>query len=575
MTVSGTAATGGYESFFGLKESPFSLSPNPKFLFESATHMAALEQVTYALWRREPLVVVTGEIGTGKTMLCRTVLDRLERLTFLSIIADPLLGRDDLLKQILEDFGVISKGRSRLVQPGRHELIRALQEFLISLIPLQAHAVVMIDEAQHLHPEVLEEIRLLSNIEADRGTQLQIVLVGQADLEVALKRPDMRQFEQRVTRRFQLQPLDDREVREYIEHRLAVATGAGQAGGPSGENAPGLFATDAMEAVARLSGGLPRVINIVCDRALEAAFALRQHSVHVGAVESAARALGMSPPALPAPQAPLALSKAGGPALSLSADFDRLFEEAAASAPHRPLHAPRPEPAAPQAVFSLPNLSDPRALLALSEGEGADLLDRPALGEVEGPGPLALPALHEPDLSTFEPRAAAPETRRYVIAALVVATVAVAVWFGTRGSSAPPAAAPAAPAAAPAPSAPTPTPGTAAPPEAASTPTSTGPGKPAQSAVGTPRATAPRTTPAEPAAPGSRFEIVVASFRTDSRAATVAEDVTTLGLTQRTRTVGDGWRQVLVGPFSTRAEAEGVQQRLDDAGLGASQIVAR
>lgn len=538
MAASGAAATGGYEAFFGLKESPFSLALNPKFLFESATHMAALEQVTYALRRREPLVIVTGEIGTGKTMLCRTVLDRLERLTFLSIIADPLLGRDDLLKQILEDFGVISKGRSRLVQPSRHELIRALQEFLISLIPLQAHAVVMIDEAQHLHPEVLEEIRLLSNIEADRGTQLQIVLVGQADLEAALKRPDMRQFEQRVTRRFRLQPLDEREVQQYIAHRLAVAAGTDDIGrvllDPAGQVSQAgrestVFTTDAMEAVARLSGGLPRVINIVCDRALEAAFALRQHSVDVSAVESAARALGMSLPAPPA------LSPVEGPALSLSADFDRLFEEAAASAPHRPLNAPRPPSAAPPAVFSLPNLPDPRALPALSKVEGPDSPD---------------PSDH---LSTFEPRAEAPKTRRYVIAALVVAAVAVAVWFGTRGSSAPPAAAPAAPAAAPAP-----TPAAATPPEAAPAPTST----------------EPAATAAEPAA-SSRFEVVVASFRTDSRAATVAAEVTALGLTHRTRTVGDGWRQVLVGPYSTRAEAEAVQQRLDDAGLGASQIVAR
>ena len=223
MAVSSGATAGGYEAFFGLKESPFSLSPNPRFLFESATHRAALEQVTYALRRREPLVVVTGEIGTGKTMLCRTMLSRLERLTFLSVISDPLLGRDDLLKQILEDFGVISRGRTKQLQPGRHELVQALQEFLASLIPLQAHAVVMIDEAQHLAPAVLEEIRLLSNIEGDQGTQLQIVLVGQTDLETALKRPDMRQFEQRVTRRCRLEPLDAREVRKYIEHRLAVA----------------------------------------------------------------------------------------------------------------------------------------------------------------------------------------------------------------------------------------------------------------------------------------------------------------------------------------------------------------
>src|SRR5580693_8636603 len=215
----------GYERFFGLNEAPFSLAPNPRFLFESASHAAALAQVAYALERREPLVVITGEIGTGKTLLCRTVLHRLERKTFLSIINDPLLERDDLLKHLLQDFGVISKDRSRLTKTSRHELIQALQAFLISLVPIQAHAVVIIDEAQHLQPDVLEQIRLLSNIDDEHGTMLQIILVGQTDLEPLLARPELRQFQQRVSRRIQLKPLDGDEVGQYIEHRLALARG--------------------------------------------------------------------------------------------------------------------------------------------------------------------------------------------------------------------------------------------------------------------------------------------------------------------------------------------------------------
>jgi type II secretory pathway predicted ATPase ExeA len=154
-TESAPAHVTGYERFFGLNEAPFSLAPNTRFRFESASHKAALDQVAYALARREPLVVLTGEIGTGKTLLCRTVLERLERKTFLSIIGDPLLERDDLLKQMLQDFGIISKDRTKLSPASRHELIHALQEFLISLAPLQAHAVLIIDEAQHVQPDVM------------------------------------------------------------------------------------------------------------------------------------------------------------------------------------------------------------------------------------------------------------------------------------------------------------------------------------------------------------------------------------------------------------------------------------
>ena len=206
-----------------MNEAPFSLAPDPRFLFASASHSAALAQVAYALERREPLVVITGEIGTGKTLLCRTVLQRLRRKTFLSVINDPLLERDDLLKQMLQDFGVIAKDRTRLTETSRHELIETLQAFLRSLAPIQAHAVVIIDEAQHLRPDVLEQIRLLSNIDDERGTLLQIILVGQTDLEPLLARPELRQLQQRVSRRLRLEPLNRGEVEQYIQHRLARA----------------------------------------------------------------------------------------------------------------------------------------------------------------------------------------------------------------------------------------------------------------------------------------------------------------------------------------------------------------
>src|ERR1700687_2426834 len=302
----------GYERFFGLNETPFSLAPNPRFLFASDSHAAALAQVSYALERREPLVVITGEIGTGKTLLCRTVLQRLERKTFLSIISDPLLDRDDLLKQLLQDFGVISKDRTRLTNASRHDLIQTLQAFLTSLVPIQAHAVVLIDEAQHLQPDVLEQIRLLSNIDDERGTLLQIILVGQADLYALLSRPELRQFQQRVSRRFQLKPLDADEVQQYIEHRLSLA-----GGGKAPSQAPAArelepatvereetkagveFTPDAIQAVSKLSGGLPRVINLVCDRSLETAYAFRLRTLALPLINTAARALGMAQDSVP------------------------------------------------------------------------------------------------------------------------------------------------------------------------------------------------------------------------------------------------------------------------------------
>jgi len=217
-----------YEHFFGLHDAPFSLAPNPRYLFESATHAQALQQITHALQRREPLIVMTGDIGTGKTLLCRTVLERLDRSTFVSVINNPMLDRDDLLTQMLQDFGVSSLDRTIAAQTtSRHDLVHALEDFLSSLIALEAHAVVMIDEAQHVQPDVLEQIRLLSNIAAPGGTMLQIVLAGQLDLETLLARPELRQFQQRVSRRIRLEPLSEAELQSYIAHRLAIGRAAG------------------------------------------------------------------------------------------------------------------------------------------------------------------------------------------------------------------------------------------------------------------------------------------------------------------------------------------------------------
>jgi general secretion pathway protein A len=518
----------GYEPFFGLNEAPFSLAPDPRFLFASSSHSAALAQVAYALERREPLVVITGEIGTGKTLLCRTVLQRLRRKTFLSVINDPLLERDDLLKELLQDFGVISKDRTKLTEASRHELIQTLQAFLRSLAPIQAHAVVIIDEAQHLQSDVLEQIRLLSNIDDERGTLLQIVLVGQADLEPLLSRPELRQLQQRVSRRFRLEPLSRNEVEEYIKHRLALARDGKplqqlpgaielareladwKATNPSVE-----FTSDAIHAVSELSAGLPRVINLLCDRSLEEAYASRLRLIDRPLILTAARALGVGETGTPAH-------------LKVTARSTQV----------------EPDESSWTVTRSNSETGDPIAQRA------------------DETAPSGFIARTRP--------AAAPRLTRRLVLVTSLALAVVVIWFSVR--QAPPPAAQ--------------TPSSAAAPASSATraPSARSDSAPvdADAAVRKASATAGTPSPQEStgAAPsalaatsiGVRFDIVVASFRTDARAGSVAREVEALGLPTRRR-VSDNWQQVVSGPFASRHDAEDAQQRLNGAGLTGTQIV--
>lgn len=515
-----------YQPFFGLTEAPFSLAPDPRFLFASASLSAALAQLAYALERREPVVVVTGDIGTGKTLLCRAVLQRMQRKTFLSVVHDPLLECDDLLKQLLEDFGIIAKDRTRLTETTRHELVEALHAFLRSLAAIQAHAVVIIDEAQHLRPEVLEQVRLLSNIDDERGTLLQIVLVGQIELHALLARPELRQLEQRVSRRFRLDPLNRDEVHQYIDHRLALARdgkvlprtpGAAELANALAEWSRGdasvEFTPEALQVISEVSGGLPRVINLLCDRALEEACAARLRVIDVPLINAAARALGLEP------KAP--------PEIVPEPFWAALRSE-----------APPPEKTADSAVEALPG---------------------------------------EPDAARLNP-VPTLVSKIWLLVSALAAAVAVFVWLGTREARSPAAAGRAAASpAAPAIAAPQTRPD-AAPPAASAPaqPTTASTGIPPPSAAAPARgATAPPAlTPAAPAAAatGERFDIVVASFRTDARATAVAAEVAALGLPMRRRVV-DGWQQVVSGPFASRTDAEDAQQRLHRGGLGSTQIV--
>jgi type II secretory pathway predicted ATPase ExeA len=273
-----------YERYYGLREKPFSLTPDPKFLYRSPSHASAFELLQYAIRRREGFVVVTGDIGTGKTTLCRALLEDIDRNTFTALVLNPFMSEEDLLKRILQDFGVISRDdvkRGQLANVTKQELIDALYEFLIGLIPLKASAVLIIDEAQNLPTSVLEQIRILSNLETDKEKLLQIILVGQLNLQPMLKSPAMRQLDQRVSLRYQLDPLDEEGVSSYVAHRLTVA---GASGGVR-------FVPKAIEKIHRLSGGIPRLINLICDRALLAGFAARTGRITADLVGEAAESL--------------------------------------------------------------------------------------------------------------------------------------------------------------------------------------------------------------------------------------------------------------------------------------------
>lgn len=283
----GASASLTYEPFYGLREKPFSLSADPRFLFRSLAHGPAFDELHAGIRRREGLIVLTGEIGTGKTTLCRSVLQHLDRRTFAAFVADPFVSREDLLKTLLVQFGVISIGdlaRGRFNGASRSDLSYPLYEFLDSLVPLQAFAVVVIDEAQNLSLPLLEEIRVLSELER-REKLLQVVLVGQPELQANLRLPEMRQVDQRVSVRCELAPLDAAGVAGYVHHRLAVAgRGEGRAE----------FTHAAIEAIHEGSSGVPRLINRICDRALQRAFTSRTMQVDADCIWTATADLGLS-----------------------------------------------------------------------------------------------------------------------------------------------------------------------------------------------------------------------------------------------------------------------------------------
>ena len=245
-----------YKDFYRLQEFPFNITSDPTFFFPSSRHSDAFAHLIYGIQQRKGILVVTGEIGTGKTTLCRTLLNRLDQTTKTALILNPNFSELQLLQLIIKDLGIETK------QKNKYALIDALNEFLIKETSLGHNIVLIIDEAQNLKPNQLEQIRLLSNLETEKEKLLQIILVGQPELIDKLKLSSLRQLNQRVAVRYHVLPLEEKEVEQYIHHRLKVA----------GANGNLRFTKEAIAEIYRHSLGTPRLVNIICDRALLAGF---------------------------------------------------------------------------------------------------------------------------------------------------------------------------------------------------------------------------------------------------------------------------------------------------------------
>ncbi len=269
-----------YEPFFGLDSSPFGLTPDPRFLFRSRVHHEILSLLLYGVTTSKGVMLLLGDVGTGKTTLCRALLRELPAEAESVLLLNPHLSETELVGAILDDLGLERRGKTR------GELMTVLSQHLLAAGGQGKSVLVVVDEAQHMSVEALEQVRILSTLEAPDRKLLQIVLAGQPELEAKLVRAELRQLNQRIGIRCRLRPLAERETFRYVEHRLRAAG--------LGGSLPFTWAATAR--IHRYSGGVPRVINLVCDRALSTAFAGRQRNVDVDTVKAAIRSLEGRPP---------------------------------------------------------------------------------------------------------------------------------------------------------------------------------------------------------------------------------------------------------------------------------------
>jgi general secretion pathway protein A len=259
-----------YLDYYSLTEPPFDITPNPRFLFYSAKHREAFNHLLYGIRERKGFVQLTGEVGAGKTTLCRAMLEQLNGVYSTALILNPSLNADQLMKAITTEFGLPVQG----LNLDRLDSLAVLNEFLLRQVEQGKETVLIIDEAQDLDEHMLEQIRLLSNLETDDRKLLQIVLMGQPELRDRLNKHELRQLRQRITVRYHLQPLSRFEVNQYIQHRLEIS---GAKGAP-------YFTKPALWRIFNYSKGIPRLVNAICDKALLAGYVQQREKIDYGTV---------------------------------------------------------------------------------------------------------------------------------------------------------------------------------------------------------------------------------------------------------------------------------------------------
>src|SRR5262245_22847057 len=263
-----------YTSFFGLSEKPFAITPDPRYLFMSERHAEALAHLLYGINEAGGFIQLTGEVGTGKTTVVRSLLERMPGHADVAVILNPQLTPLQFVLTICEELGIFMRDED---SASIKDLVDILNRRLLESHARGRRVVVIVDEAQNLAPETLEQVRLLTNLETPSQKLLQIILIGQPELREVLSRVELAQLAQRITGRYHLDPLSKSETASYVNHRLRVA-------GANGE----VFTSAALREVYRLSNGIPRIINVICDRALLGAFTREQHHIGPPLVRAAA-----------------------------------------------------------------------------------------------------------------------------------------------------------------------------------------------------------------------------------------------------------------------------------------------
>ncbi len=268
-----------YAEHYSLREEPFNLTPDPRYLFLTPQHAEAFNHLLYGIRQRKGFICLTGEVGAGKTTLCRALLNELGPTVHSALILNPMLSESQLLRAVIEEFGVEAARGDRL------DYMTLLNHYLLELTAQSHDAVLIIDEAQDMPDSTLEMTRLLSNLETSTRKLLQIILVGQPELRAKLAKPNLRQLAQRITVRYHLGAMSEQDTRHYVRHRLRIAATA--------DSPPGAVQFDegALEEIYLFSSGTPRIVNAICDKSLLAGYVQRTGVINRDLVQLAAREL--------------------------------------------------------------------------------------------------------------------------------------------------------------------------------------------------------------------------------------------------------------------------------------------